>query len=552
MEFSAMRVCQGRRPAQIVASAAAILAMSVSAFGQTGQSSLALSLQNAAMQAASEPQDGPVRRLSIDEAVQLAIEQNLGIKVQRVDPQIQDTGISLARSNWAPMFSTTLQRLGASTPATSVFVPTYVNGTTNAGIAVNQSLPWFGGNYTLNWNNQRVTSTNIFSSYSPQLYSNIQFNFSQPLLRNFSMDAIRQQVATSKKVRDLSDINLQTVVTGTLRNVRNAYWDLSYAISNLKAAQDSLALSQQLLKDNQKRVEIGTLAPLDIVQAQAEVASNESGVIVAEANIKLAQDNLRTLILDPSSPDFWTVSFDPTDAPAFAARAIDIEAGVKTALDTRADIRAARNSLEQSDINIKYYANQLKPDVNAQLSYGAISYGGTQLSTSADPFNASSFTRTVVSERGYGSVLGDVLTNAYPQWTVGVQIGYPLGMQTSRANLARVRLEYEQAEAQLKNQQMQVVAQVRAAGRNVQTNEKRVAAARSSRELQEKKLEAEEKKLAAGMSSTFLVFQAQRDLSSARTTEIQAISDYNKSLVDFEAVQQVPINGIGNTVNIAR
>jgi outer membrane protein TolC len=469
-----------------------------------------------------------------------------------VDPQIQDTGISLARSNWAPQFSTTVQRIGNSTPATSVFVPTYVNGTTNAGIAVNQNLPWYGGNYTFNWNNQRVTSTNIFSSYSPQLYSNIQFNFTQPLLRNFSMDAIRQQVATSKKVRDLSDINLQTVVTGTLRNVRNAYWDLSYAISNLKAAQDSLALSQQLLKDNQKRVEIGTLAPLDIVQAQAEVASNESGVIVAEANITQAQDNLRTLIMDPASPDFWTVVFEPTDAPAFAARAIDIEAGVKVALDTRADIRAARNSLEQSDINIKYYANQLKPDVNAQLNYGAISYGGTQLSTSADPFNASSFTRTVVSERGYGSVLGDVLTNAYPQWTVGVQIGYPLGLATSRANLARVRLEYEQAEAQLKNQQMQVVAQVRAAGRNVQTNEKRVAAARASRELQEKKLEAEEKKMAAGMSSTFLVFQAQRDLSTARTTEIQAISDYNKSLVDFEAVQQVPINGVGNTVNIAR
>ncbi len=125
------------------------------------------------------------------------------------------------------------------------------------------------------------------------------------------------------------------------------------AISNLKAAQDSLALSQQLLKDNQKRVEIGTLAPLDIVQAQAEVASNESGVIVAEAAITQAQDNLRTLIMDPSSPDFWNVTFEPTDAPAFAARAIDIEAGVKTALDTRADIRAARNSLEQSDINIQ-------------------------------------------------------------------------------------------------------------------------------------------------------------------------------------------------------
>ncbi len=115
-----------------------------------------------------------------------------------------------------------------------------------------------------------------------------------------------------------------------------------------------------------------------------------------------------------------------------------------------------------------------------------------------------------------------------------------------------MKLEYQQSQAQLKNQEMQVVAQVRAAGRNVSTNQKRVESARVSRELQEKKLEAEEKKMAAGMSTTFFVFQAQRDLAQARTTEIQAISDYNKSLVDFEAVQQVPINGSANAVQVAR
>ena len=138
--------------------------------------------------------------------------------------------------------------------------------------------------------------------------------FQQPLLRNFQIDQIRQQVALSKKVRDLSDIKLDSVVTQTLRNVRNAYWDLSYSINNLKAQQESLALSRQSLKDNQKRVEIGTMAPIDIVQAQAEVATNESSVIVAEAAIKQAQDNLRALILDPATPDFWNVAFEPSDA----------------------------------------------------------------------------------------------------------------------------------------------------------------------------------------------------------------------------------------------
>ena len=338
-----------------------------------------------------------------------------------------------------------------------------------------------------------------------------------------------------------------------MRQVKNAYWDLSYAINNLKAQQGSLALSQQSLKDEQKRVEIGVRAPIDIVQAQAEVASNEERVIVADAAIKAAQDNLRALILDPGTPEFWTVTFDPTDAPSFAAQAIDVDAAVRNALDKRSDLRGAKNSLEQSDINVKYFRNQIKPDVNANVSYITTAAGGVQLSQVdfAAVTQGGAINRSVVAQRGFGSVLGDVFQNTYPNWTVGVSVGYPLGASTAHANLARVKLEFEQAQAQLKNLQLQVATQVRTAGRNVQTNGQRVQSARASLELQQKKLEAEEKKLAAGMSSSFFVFQAQRDLALARTAEILAISDYNKSLVDFEAVQQVPLGGGGGGITTA-
>jgi outer membrane protein len=539
------------RRARIVMIAVALVTISVSAFGQSGQLRLTNVVQAAAENAARQPGD-VVRALSMDDAVKLALEQNLGIRIQRIDPLIQDVGVAQARSFWAPNLTSSVNRVGATQPATSVILPTYQNGTTNTGVGINQLLPW-GGNYTANWNSQRLTTTNLLNNYSPQLFSNVQFSFTQPLSRNFSIDQIRQQLQNSRKTRDLSDIQLQAVITGTLRSVKNAYWDLSYAINNLKAQQESLALSQRSLKDNQKRVEIGTMAPIDIVQAQAEVASNESGVIVADAAIKAAQDNLRGLMLDPASPDFWTVTFDPTDAASFAAQAIDLDAAVRNALDKRSDLRSAKNSLEQSDVNIVYYRNQTKPDVNAQVNYGSIGYGGTQLS-SVDPFALASGgapTRTIVSQRSFGSVLGDVFGNTYPQWTLGVQVGYPLGSSTARANLARVQLQYEQAQTQLKSLEMQVVMQVRAAARNVNTNQQRVASAKASRELQEKKLEAEEKKLAAGMSSTFLVIQAQRDLSLARTAEIQAISDYNKSVVDFEAVQQVPLNGGGGGITTA-
>src|SRR5262249_39544694 len=152
-------------------------------------------------------------------------------------------------------------------------------------------------------------------------------------------------------------------------------------------------------------VEIGTMAPIDIVQAQAEVAANEQGVIVAEANIKTAQDNLRTLILDPGTPDFWNLTFEPSDAPTFEAQAIDVEAAVRNALDKRTDLKGAKNSIEQSDINIKYFRNQILPDINANVSYISRATGGIQLSPVTDlaAIIAGTATRTVIAQHGYGS-----------------------------------------------------------------------------------------------------------------------------------------------------
>jgi outer membrane protein len=548
-----MRLHQSIRPAQILTAAAAIVFMSVSAFGQSGQPSVSLSsaVQAAAQAVAAQPQapspSTSLRRLSMDEATQLALEQNLGIRIQRLDPQIQDVGVMQARSFWSPNFQSSVSRNGQTQQPTSALAggaTTISNAVTSTALGLNQILPW-GATYSAAWNSSRATTTNLFSAFSPQLGSNLNLQYQQPLLRNFDFDQIRQQVANSKKMRELSDIQLRGVITGTVRSVRNAYWDLVYAINNLKVQQQSLALSQQSLKDNQKRVEIGTMAPIDIVQAQAEVASNEQGVIIADAAIKQAQDNLRALVLDPGVPDFWTVEFDPTDAASFSDQVVDVDAAVRNALDKRADLHAAKNSLEQSDINIKYYKNQIKPDLNANVQYITVAAGGAQLSQVdlAAAAAGAAINRTVIAERGFGSVLGDVFQNAYPNWTVGLSIGYPLGNSTAHANLARVKLQYDEAQLQLKNIQLQIATQVRQAGRNVQTNQKRVQSARASRELQEKKLEAEEKKLAAGMSTTFFVFQAQRDLAVARVAEIQAISDYNKSLVDFQAVQEVPLNG---------
>ena len=538
-------VCRART----LAFFAAVLATSVSAFAQSGQLKLEGVIQAAAQAAAQQQPTEITRRLSIDEAVKLGLEQNLGIQIQRIDPQIQDIGVAQARSFWAPQLNTAFSRQSQSTAPRNQFAGAATsvdNGLFASNVGLQQTLPW-GAAYSANWNNSRFTTNTVGNKFNPELDSRLNVQFTQPLLRNFSIDQIRQQVLNSKKVRELSDIQLDAVIMMTTRGVKNAYWDLAYSIDNLKTQQESLRLAEQSLVDNRKRVEIGTLAPIDIVQAQAEVASNEERVILAEAAIKRAQDNLRALILDPGAPDFWTTTFQPTDSAPFQDQVVDTDTAVRNALDKRSDLRAAKNSIERSDVDIRYLKNQILPDVNANVTYIATGVGGVQFSPVdfQDITTGQSLNRSILAQRGYGSVVGDVFQGAYPDWTVGVSISYPLGTNTAHTNLARARLQYQQAQTQLKNLEMQVATQVREAARQVQTNQKRVLSAKASRELQEKKLEAEEKKLAAGMSQSFFVFQAQRDLSLARTQEIQAIADYNKSLVDFETVQLVPVGGTG-------
>ena len=482
-----------------------------------------------------------VRRLSIDDAVRLALEQNLGIQIDRLNPQIQDIAVAQARTGWIPNLTSTITNSTQNQPPLSALSGGQVKVTDSqftTELGLSQTLKT-GTNYSFLWNNARQTSSNLFTNFDPLLSSNIAFNITQPLLQNFKIDNIRATLETSRKDREAADIQLQSTVVATTRNVKNAYWDLAYQIDNLKAQQQSLDLAKRLLADNEKRVQIGTMAPIDIVEAQSEVARNEESVIVAEAAIKQAEDRLRALIFDPKMPDFWTVSLEPSDMMAFNRQTVDVDGAVQRAIQNRTDIQVSRNTLARNDVNIRYFRNQILPQVNLSANYRSNAVGGVFLS----PVSLTSLgaPRTVLGQQGFASVLGDMFGNAFPAWTFGLNISYPIGTSSQETSLARARLEHTQEETQLQNLEMQVATQVRDAARQVQTNQKRVDSARAARELAERRLEAEEKKFAAGIQISFFVFQAQRDLATARTSEIRATADYNKSLVDFEAVQETPL-----------
>ncbi len=417
-----------------------------------------------------------------------------------------------------------------------------MKGGARRSTGINQLLRW-GGSYSANWVTGRITTNNDYSPFSPQLNSTFAAGYSQPLLRNFKIDAPRQQYLVSRKNREISDVQLVEAVAQTGRNVRNAYWDLVYTRANLEVQQQSLALASQSLRDNRSRVEIGTMAPIDIIEAQAEVARREEAVILADASISRAEDRLRALISNPSQPDFWTMRIEPSDTASFTPVNLDVEAAVRNALDRRTDLAASQKVIEANDISIRYLRNQSLPDVTANLNYSALGLGGTQRQLQVTPGLPPVILGT--NQRSFGSVLGDAFGGAYPTWNFNLQLSYPIGRSNAEANLARARLQNQQSEKQLESQKLTVATQIRDFARTVQTNTKRVEATRSARALSEERLKAEEKKFQAGMTSSFLVFQAQRDLSQARNNELQAILDYMKSVVDYQTVQEVPLSGGG-------
>jgi HAE1 family hydrophobic/amphiphilic exporter-1 len=501
-----------------------------------------------ATQPASQAAPGDTRRLTIDEAVRLALENNLGIQIARFDPRVQDQSVAQAKAAWVPSFQNKFQKNSQDSPNNSVLAGGLGGKTTNAAftnsLGVTQQTPW-GGLYSASWDGARSTTNSTFTTFSPQIRSGLSLSVQQPLIRNFSIDSLREEIAVSLKNREISEVDLRQTVATTMRSVRNAYWNLAYATASLGVQRQSLELAQQSLRDTRARVEIGTTPPIDVVEAESEVATREEAVIVAEAQIKTAEDQLRALVFDPSAPDFWTMTIEAVDLPPFQPIAVDTDGAVRNALGKRTDLVRQEKNLEVNDVQIRYLKNQTLPDVNAQFDYGLSGLGGTQLVRGVGPFGPGSGLVVGQTDRGFGSVLGDLFANRYPAWTASLNVSYPIGTSQQEANLARARIQYNQAQAQLKNQQLQVSTQVREAARQVQTNQKRVETTRAASSFAERRLEAEQRKFAAGTSTSFIVFQAQRDLSQARNNQLKAILDYNQSVVDLETVQEVPLAGGG-------
>ena len=491
-----------------------------------------------------------IREMSLDEAVQLALEKNLDIQVSKLEPQSVDLQLAGLQNFYLPAFSSTAGvRDQYQLPTSSLNGGTKVNnGTRNFNFGFAQNVSKYGGNYSVNWTNSRVETSNTFSTFNPSYTTNLVAAYAQPLMRGFKIDNNRQNLLITLINRDISEESEKATVAQTVANVRNAYWDLVFAYSAVDVAQRATDLADTLVKDNEARVEVGTLAPLDIVQAQAEAATRRQNLASAEATLQTSELLLKRYIVSSTDDPMWRQMIRTVDLPSLQPAPTDIEGAVRNALANRTDLMTSRKNLDSNQITQDYYKNQSLPALDLNASYGAQGLGGTAIVRTGPLGNQ---TISSIIPGGYGDALSLLGQRSYPTWNLNVTMTYPIGGSQAEAQYARAKIQRSQAATRLRSLEVSIAAEVTNAALTVQSNLKRVDAATAARELAQKRLEAEQSKFEVGMSTNFFVVQAQRDLRDAANTELRALADYRKSLVNFERAQVAPAGGGGGGTNLS-
>jgi outer membrane protein len=496
----------------------------------------------------------PTVQLTLDEAVRLTLERNLDIAVQRLNPEINDIAIASVKAAYKPALTSTLATQSQTNPSTSTISGASAGTAVNTGLTtftggIADNLPWGGGALNLSLANTKTTTSNATSLFNPSYNPTWVGQYTQPLLRGFRTDSTRQQLVVSKINRDISDVQLRATITNTLSNVRNAYWDYVFAVQSVDVAQQSVALGNQLVADNQTRVQVGTMAPIDVVQAQSQAATAQQNLVQAIAARQTAELALKRLIVSGTQDPNWGATLDPIDRPDFVAQPVDVEAAVRRALSERTDLDIARQDLQMNDVTLRFLRDQTLPQADLVAQYGLVGLGGTQLQFATGSTGIGG-QRQIVNTipGGYADALSSLFAGRFPRWNVQMNFSVPLGLSTAQASVARARVQLNQVQAQLKQLELQVATDVTNAAITVTGNAQAVQAAQAAREFAQKQLEAEQSKFEVGMSTNYNVVLAQRDLATAQNTELGNIRNYRKSLVELERLQQTTLAGSGITL----
>jgi outer membrane protein len=552
-------------------------------------------------------QDGKLR-LSMDDAVALALENNLDIAIQRYNLNIADTDILRTKSgasflgvnsgivqgtpgggagglagtvgagaggttagaggagtgtgglvvstlgsgptitSFDPILTGTLQLDHANSQSSSAFtgVPVINQNTGTADFSYQQGFH-SGTNMLVGFSNTRVTTNQPFTTLSPTLNSGFQFKLTQHLLQGFGFAPNTRFLRIAKNNREISDVAFRLQTITTVGQIENIYWDLVFAYENVRVAQESLAFAQKTLSDTKKQVEIGTLAPIEVVRAQSTVATDQQTLTVAQTNLQLQQLLLKNAIsrtlVDPRLADAEVIPTSTMQLPE-QEPVTPIEELVTDALSHRAELAEARISLANIEISNKAIRSSLLPSLDLFAYYGGAGLGGA-LNPNANFCTATStgfcINPNSVPPRfkssghvSYGSTLDQLVDSTSPDKGVGLQLNIPLRNRLEQATQVRSELEHRQGQMRIQQLENQVRIEVRNAQFAVQQNRASVASAQAAAELGRQSLDAEQKKYALGASTTTLVLQNQTALAQAESALVSAMAAYEKAHVDLD------------------
>ncbi len=502
------------------------------------------------------PAGQPARRfdLTLDDAVQRALERNLDIAVQRIQPLVQDMQIAAADAAFLPFASSGMRFDQTTAPNRFVFDGGGLGGqsiVTDLGVydaGIGQQMKWGGGRYDVAWDSSRWESTNIFSTFNPSFGANMTLQYTQPLLRGFQTDSRRTQLAVSRINRDISDIDLEETIVNTLANVSLSYWDLVYARAAVGVQRQALALAEQLVADNRARVEVGTMAPIDVVQAQSEAAARRQLLALAVETQRTSELVLKELIVGGMSDELWEAEIHPTDQPRIEAAPIQLQEAIRAALDRRTDVSRARRQLDANEATVDNLRNSTLPALDLVGSYQLSGQGGPRRVPAGNSFEDIFGGAGGVLPGGYRDALQSIANADYPIWNVQLQMTWPLGRSADRAAYERARLELQQNRTQIRRIELRIASEVTNAALRIESIRERIQAATASRELAEEQLQAEESKFEVGLSTNFFVLQSQRDLATAQDAEQRAILDYQRALIEFDRTQRASLGAAGIAV----
>ncbi len=550
--------------------------------------------------------------LSMDDAVALALENNLDIAIQRYNLGIADTDVLRAKSganqflgvnsgvvqntpgggvgglsgsvgsgpggtsagtggigagslgltsteglgpfitSFDPVVTGTLQFDHNNVISNNIFsgAPIARQGTTTANFNYQQGLH-SGTDLLVGFNNTRLGTNSTFNTYSPSVSSSFQFKLSQHLLQGFGFIPNDRLIRITKNNREITDVAFRLQIITTVDQIENLYWNLVFAYENVRVAQESLAFAQKTLSDNQKQVQIGSLAPIEVVRAQNTVAADQQSLIQAQTNLDLQQLLMKNaLSRSLQDPALASAEVIPTTTMALPQQepVVPTEDLINQALQHRPELAQQRIDLTNRDISNRAIKNALLPSLDLFAYYGGSGLGGSQnpgnLCANQNPpgFGCAS---SSVPSIGYSDTLDQLVNSTAPDKGMGVTLSIPIRNRQAQALSTRAQLEYRQAQMRVQQLENQVRIEVRNAQFSVTQNRAAVQSAQAAVELAKQSLDAEQKKFNLGASTSTLVLQNQSGLATAESNLVSAMASYEKAQVELDRATGLLIEHAG-------